>query len=102
MISIPFSIRSGQLALITPIVMDRPSAAVRGGVCRVQYATKARNRHMITVTMASNASRGVATLMCALLSFSVSRLVLRTVIAQMSLAAPLDIARVMQTSVRRA
>ena len=52
--------------LITLIVMDRLFAAVRAGVYRVQYATRARNSHMTIVIMVSNAYQGAAMPKCAL------------------------------------
>ena len=94
-ISITYLIRLGQLALITLIATDLPSAAVRVGACRVQYATRVRSSLMTIATMASNVSQGAVMLKCALLWFSVSKPVLWTVTAQMSLAARLDIAQVM-------
>ena len=59
-ILITYLIRLGQLVLITLIVMDLPSAAVKVDVYRVQYATRARSSRMTIVTMASNVSQGVA------------------------------------------
>lgn len=73
--------------------MDRHSAVVRGDAFLEAFVTRDRNRRMITVNMALNVCRAVALAMCALLSFSVLKLARLTLTVQVSLAAPLDIAR---------
>jgi len=73
--------------------MDQLFAVVRGAAFPEAFVTRDRNKHTTTANMALNVCRAVALAMCAPQSFSVSKRARLTLTVQVSLAAPLDIAR---------